>query len=187
MQTRLAALIVVPPLVAAVFGTLCALGYLLARAFGLPPRLDPPTWLRFAGGIILIAGFSLFGWLLAHRGPIDLLVSTYLTFAKAVRGVSPSEPSGRTEPLVVAGPHRWVRHPLYAAIVIMVAGWWLVLDVTFLLFSAGLLALWFNFVVTPFEERELRALFGARYEAYARHTPRLIPSLRRRGADRAAG
>jgi len=183
VRTRIAALIVVPPLVAAVFGTLCALGYLLALAFGLPPRLNLPTWIRVVGGVVLVSGISLFGWLLAYRGPVDLLVSTYLTFAKAVRGVNPSEPAGRTEPLVIAGPHRWVRHPLYAAVVVLVAGWWLVLDYTFLLFSAGLLALWFDLVVAPFEERELRALFGPEFEAYSRRTPRLIPSLRRRRSE----
>ena len=178
MRTRLAALLVVPPLVAAVFGTLCALGYLLVLAFGLPPRLGLPTWLRLAGVIVLGAGFGLFGWLRAYRGPVDLLVSTYLTFAKAVQGMSPSEPAGRTESLVIVGPHRCVRHPLYAAIIVLVAGWWLVLDYTFLLFAAGLLALWFNFVVAPFEERELHALFGPEYRAYAGRTPRLLPSLR---------
>jgi protein-S-isoprenylcysteine O-methyltransferase Ste14 len=86
---------------------------------------------------------------------------------------------------VIAGPHRWVRHPYFAAVVVLVAGWWLVLDYTFLLFAAGLLVVWFNFVVIPFEERELRALFGSPYETYARCTPRMSPALRRRSGDHA--
>jgi hypothetical protein len=98
VQTRLAAPITVLPLVAVMFCTICALGYLLARAIGLPLRLDLPTSLRLVGGVVLIAGCGLLGWLFRYRSPMAVLVSTYLTFAKTVRGVSASEPTGRTEP-----------------------------------------------------------------------------------------
>jgi protein-S-isoprenylcysteine O-methyltransferase Ste14 len=68
---------------------------------------------------------------------------------------------------------------MYFAVVVMVLGWWLVLDYTFLLLLAGLLTLWFNLVVIRFEERELRAIFAQQYEAYAKSVPKFIPSLRR--------
>ena len=63
---------------------------------------------------------------------------------------------------------------------VIVVGWWLLLDRTLVLFMAFLFFLWFNFVVIRFEERELRALFGEQYEAYAKAVPRFIPSLRRK-------
>jgi len=44
-----------------------------------------------------------------------------------------------------------------------------------LLFSALLLLLWFNFVVAPYEEKELVALFGEQYRQYAERTPKIIP------------
>jgi protein-S-isoprenylcysteine O-methyltransferase Ste14 len=68
---------------------------------------------------------------------------------------------------------------MYFAVVVMVLGWWLVLDYTFVLILAVLLALWFNLVVIRFEEQELRAIFGQQYEAYAKSVPRFIPSFRR--------
>lgn len=107
---------------------------------------------------------------------MDILISTYVTFSK-VRGgrVRLEERSIRTEPLVVKGPYRYVRHPLYSAVVLLLLGWWLLLDYTFLLISDLLLLLWFNFVVTRFEERELRAIFGDDYEQYASRVPRIIP------------
>jgi protein-S-isoprenylcysteine O-methyltransferase Ste14 len=76
---------------------------------------------------------------------------------------------------VVRGPYRYVRHPLYFDVVLLFLGWWLLLDYTFLLVAALFLLLWFSCVVTRFEERELKALFGDDYEEYARRVPRIIP------------
>ena len=73
------------------------------------------------------------------------------------------------------GPYRYVRHPLYSDVVLMLLGWWLLLDYSFLLVSTLLLLLWFEFVVTRFEERELRVIFGDDYEEYTRRVPRIIP------------
>jgi protein-S-isoprenylcysteine O-methyltransferase Ste14 len=99
-----------------------------------------------------------------------------VTFSKFARkGQSLKERSRRTEPLVVKGPYKYVRHPLYSDVVLLILGWWLLLDHSFLLISALLLLLWFNFVVAPFEERELRAIFGDDYEKYAERVPEIIP------------
>lgn len=61
----------------------------------------------------------------------------------------------------------------------LVLGWWLLLDLTFLLLSSVLLLLLFNFVVAPFEEEELRAIFGEQYERYKEEVPRTIPFTKR--------
>lgn len=106
---------------------------------------------------------------------MDILKSTYLTFSKLLTRTRLEEKSGRTEPLVVKGPYRYVRHPLYSGVLLMAAGLWLVFDYTLLLVTTILLLLWFNFVVAPFEERELTVLFGKAYSDYARNTPRFIP------------
>ena len=47
------------------------------------------------------------------------------------------------------------------------------------------LAGWYWFLLIPFEERELEALFGARYLDYRRQVPKLFPYGRR--YDRRAG
>ena len=181
MSTKTRALIVVPLLVMLLLAAFSALGYLLGIALGMAVRLRLPLPLRFTGLLALALGFAILAWLFTHRRPIDVLVSTYVTLTKNLAKVGLDEHAVRSEPLVITGPHRFVRHPLYSAAIILVAGWWLVFDYTFLLFCAGFLTAWFNFVVAPFEERELRALFGAQYEAYARATPRFLPSIRRRG------
>ncbi|MCX7013963.1 MAG: hypothetical protein NTW86_15660 [Candidatus Sumerlaeota bacterium] len=180
-RTKAIALLVVPSLVTLLLAAFCGIGYILGRVLGLPVRLGLPPPLRLAGLLVLAAGFGLQAWLFRHRRPMDVLVSTYETMAKSIRGAPRRGQARRDEPLILSGPHRHVRHPLYSAALLLAAGWWLVLDYTFLLFAAGFLFLWFRFVVTPFEEKELRALFGAEYESYARATPRFFPSIRRRG------
>jgi protein-S-isoprenylcysteine O-methyltransferase Ste14 len=116
------------------------------------------------------------GWVFRFRRPLDLITSTYVTVLKALKGTPPHEVSGRTEPLILLGPYRHLRHPQYFAVVVLWLGWWLLLDYTILLFMALLFHLWFFWVVTRFEERELRALFGKEYDAYARVVPRMLPS-----------
>ena len=69
---------------------------------------------------------------------------------------------------------------MYFAVVVLLLGWWLTLDFTFLLFMAFFFFLWFNLVVIRFEEKELRSLYGDEYEAYAQAVPRFFPSWKRR-------
>ena len=176
MGVRQQAFVVVPLVIlvlATAFGTL---GYFLGNALGMPGRLDLPLPLRAVGVVVLWLGLQLLGWLCKYRSPIEILVSTYVTMRKAVGRAAPQEASARTETLVLQGPQRYVRHPMYLAVVVLFLGWWLVLDITFVLFMALLFFLWFNLVVIPFEEKELRALYPAEYAAYAHAVPRFFPA-----------
>jgi len=167
---------VVPFAVLTVIAVFFTLAYLVTVWFRIPQELGFPLPVRFIGLLLLLSGFVFLGWLLRFRKPVDILISTYVTFSKAARGrASLDERSGRTESLVVRGPYRYVRHPLYSDVVLLLLGWWLLLDFSFLLISALFLLLWFSFVVTRFEERELKALFGNDYEKYASRVPRIIP------------
>jgi protein-S-isoprenylcysteine O-methyltransferase Ste14 len=173
-SVRTKALLWVPMAVSAVLMLFLALGYLVVAILGIPPTLGFVLHVRLFGALPLVVGFLFLLWLFRYRKPADILVSTYVTFSK-VRGVSLEKPLGRTEPLVIRGPHRYVRHPLYLGVVLLVLSFWVLLDYTLLLFSAILLLLWFNFVVAPFEEKELRAMFGDHYGQYSREVPRMIP------------
>jgi len=180
LETKAKAIILVPLVVFTVVVAFFTLGYLLTIAFQIPPKLRFPLPIRLIGLLTLVLSFLFFGWLFRYRRPVDILVSTYVSFSKVKRRVRLEERSRRTEPLVVKGPYRYVRHPLYLGVVLLVLGWWLLLDYSFLLISIILLLLWFNFVVAPFEEKELRAIFGEDYERYAKGVPKIIPFTRRR-------
>ena len=147
---------------------------------GIPFSFGFALPVRLVGVPVLTSGLLLIGWLFRYRKPVEVLVSTYVTLSKARGGAPLNEPAGRTEPLIVQGPYRYLRHPLYLGVVTMVSGCWLLLDCSFLLFSAILLLLWFNFVVAHFEEKELRAIFGEQYERYSKEVPRMIPFAKRR-------
>jgi len=77
--------------------------------------------------------------------------------------------------LVMSGPYRFVRHPLYAAEEIAVLGVWLQFmswPATAILVGHFIVQLW----RLSFEEAVLRESFPE-YDAYARKTARLVPGL----------
>jgi protein-S-isoprenylcysteine O-methyltransferase Ste14 len=78
--------------------------------------------------------------------------------------------------LVVAGPYRWVRHPMYTGLLgagmslaFLQGSWWL----------AGATALCFGLLAarTPIEERYLEERFGEPYREYARRVRRFLPGI----------
>lgn len=79
--------------------------------------------------------------------------------------------------LVLRGPYRLVRHPVYLGELVSALGLLLakphplVIGV-FVVFVA------LQYVRTIYEERALAAAYPGEYPAYARHVPRLIPGLR---------
>ena len=172
--------ILVSLVVLVVFAVSMALGYLICAIIGIPSSFGLALPLRLFGVFVLASGFILLGWLFKFRKPVDIMISTYVTIMKVIGGVPFDDSSGRTETLVVQGPYKHVRHPLYFDVVVLMVGWWLLLDYSFLLLSAVFLLLWFNYVVAPFEEKELRAIFGEQYEQYSNEVPRIIPFTKRR-------
>jgi protein-S-isoprenylcysteine O-methyltransferase Ste14 len=75
-------------------------------------------------------------------------------------------------PFAVRGPYRWVRHPLYSILLVLI---WSSPDLTAdrLVFS-GLFTVWI-LVGAHLEERDLVREFGVRYRAYQRLVPMLVP------------
>ena len=109
-----------------------------------------------------------------------MIVSTYYTFVKMFTLAPASKLEGRTEPLVVNGPQKYVRNPLYLAATSIFLGWALLTGGTSSFVGVGFVLLWFRFVQIPFEERELRAIFGDQYSRYSKEVPMLIPFPNRR-------
>jgi protein-S-isoprenylcysteine O-methyltransferase Ste14 len=78
------------------------------------------------------------------------------------------------------GIYRFVRHPMQSGLLLFL---WATPTMTVggLLFAGGLTA--YILIGLRFEERSLRADFGADYAAYAARVPALVPRLRQRGPE----
>ena len=78
-------------------------------------------------------------------------------------------------PFEVRGPYRWVRHPLYSGILVLL---WTNPDITTDRFLFNVL--WSAWIVgaTFLEERDLLREFGAQYRAYQKYVPMLLPFRR---------
>lgn len=114
------------------------------------------------------------GFALAVAGVVLLLVC----FAGFVAARGTPAPVAPTEQLVVEGPYRYVRNPMYVAVLTIVLGqtlWhaslWLVL---YGVVAWGVMATF----VRRYEEPALRARFGSDYATYRAAVPAWIPRLR---------
>ncbi|HYM39669.1 MAG TPA: isoprenylcysteine carboxylmethyltransferase family protein [Thermoplasmata archaeon] len=152
----------------------------VAVLVGLPWDVGLPWALRALGFVCLGYGAAMLVWVFRFRGPFAVLESTWVTFLKLFRRMPLDASGGRAEPLVVAGPYRWVRHPLYSGVDGLTFGIALLVDHPWAFLGSVALGLWFLAVLAPFEERELRALFGPAYADYARTTRRFLPLPPRR-------
>ena len=174
-----AAIIAVPTIVL-VLGGLYFASYLVSALLGLPPSLGFPMPVRAIGAGLVLAGLAVAGWIFMYRSPAAMLVSTYFTFEKLFGRAPVAERLGRTEPLIIVGPQKYTRNPLYFGVILIAFGWGLVGALTFALLAAVFILLWFRLVLIPFEERELRTLFGERYREYSNKVPMLFPFTKRK-------
>jgi protein-S-isoprenylcysteine O-methyltransferase Ste14 len=128
-------------------------------------REPVPYWapMRVLGVILLAAG-------------LFALVQAFVRFV--VEGLGTPAPIAAPERLVVGGLYRYVRNPLYVAVLTVIVGQALILGQLVLLPYAA--AFW---VITAafvrwYEEPALTRRFGADYEAYRRAVPAWRPRLR---------
>jgi methanethiol S-methyltransferase len=126
---------------------------------------------------LAIAAFGFFVWAARSLRPFDPL------------GLAPLVAHLRDKPepapiFVARGPYRWVRHPLYLAVLVLI---WACPDVTMdrLLFQV-LWSVWI-LLATRLEEADLLAEFGDAYRAYCREVPMIIPWPKQRKLSAWAG
>jgi protein-S-isoprenylcysteine O-methyltransferase Ste14 len=153
---------------------------------------------------ILMPGMvgGLLPWLLVHgaQGPtpqvpsawmvIGLLllvlgVGLYLWCAGAFTFIGKGTPAPIDAPkvLVVQGPYRWVRNPMYIAVLLVILGQALVFRSPVLIGYAVLFWLVVHAFVVVIEEPSLRNQFSGPYDDYLRHVPRWIPRPPSRGRE----
>ena len=132
---------------------------------GWQVREPVPYWapMRVLGVILLVAG-------------LIALIQAFVRFV--VEGLGTPVPVAAPERLVVGGVYRYVRNPMYVAILAIVVGQALLLgQLGLLLYAAGIWVITAAFV-RFYEEPALRRRFGADYEAYRRAVPAWWPRLR---------
>jgi protein-S-isoprenylcysteine O-methyltransferase Ste14 len=120
--------------------------------------------------------FRLVGGVLITLGVIGLLDS-FVRFA--VQDVGTPAPVFPTRHLVVSGLYRYVRNPMYVAVVSAILGQGLMLGNATLLEYGGLVWPLFHLFVLAYEEPALRARFGSEYKLFSTEVPRWIPRLPR--------
>jgi protein-S-isoprenylcysteine O-methyltransferase Ste14 len=125
----------------------------------------PPAWLQVVGWVVIAAGSA-------------ALIAAFMRFVLEGRGTP--APIAPTDELVVGGLYRYVRNPMYLAVVGVILGQAAVLGRWVLLPYAALFAAVFWSFVHWYEEPNLRRQFGAAYEEYARAVPGWWPRFRRR-------
>jgi protein-S-isoprenylcysteine O-methyltransferase Ste14 len=76
--------------------------------------------------------------------------------------------------LVISGPYRWSRNPMYIGVVTLLVGWWLLWDSRMLLTYLLVVACVFYVRVLVMEEPWAARHFGAEWEAYRANVPRWI-------------
>jgi len=104
-----------------------------------------------------------------------ILIETFLRFA--LQGIGTPAPIFPTRHLVVTGSYRYVRNPMYIAVVSFIFGQSFVFgDIR--VFAYGLFCwLAMHLFVVIYEEPTLRRLFPADYAAFSAHVPRWMPRL----------
>jgi protein-S-isoprenylcysteine O-methyltransferase Ste14 len=122
-----------------------------------------PVGVRVAGAVAVAAGAA-------------VLLGAFVQFVAEGRGTP--APVAPTDQLVVRGLYRYVRNPMYLAVLAVIAGQALILARPVLLAYAAVVAAAFAAFVHGYEEPVLARRYGAQYDDYRREVPRWRPRLR---------
>ena len=117
---------------------------------------------RILGGILIIVG-------------VPGLVDSFSRFA--LEGLGTPAPIAPPQKLVVTGLYRYVRNPIYIAVVAVIVGQALLFGDWRLIWYGALLWLVFHVAVVMYEEPTLKETFGTEYESFRANVPRWIPRL----------
>jgi protein-S-isoprenylcysteine O-methyltransferase Ste14 len=135
-----------------------------------------PWWLTgWRSGAGYPAPVPVTGAVLTAAGAMTLLAA-FAQFAVLGRGTP--APLAPTEQLVVRGLYRYVRNPMYLAVLAVITGQALLLSRPVLLGYGAAVAAAFIAFVHGYEQPTLARRYGAQYQAYQRAVPGWWPRLR---------
>jgi protein-S-isoprenylcysteine O-methyltransferase Ste14 len=119
-----------------------------------------PVWARWTGVVVLVIGSGLLVW----------------TFRSLGRNLTDTVVTRQRHTLVVHGPYRWIRHPLYDAVALLTVAISLI-AASWFFFVTGIAALCLLIIRTRTEEANLLARFGDDYRRYMERTGRFVPGI----------
>ena len=137
-----------------------------------------PWWLtgwQIRGALGSWAPARIAGLILLVLGGV-VLVQAFARFTVEGRGTP--APVAPTERLVIGGLYRYVRNPMYLAVVAAIAGQGLALGQPVLLTYGAVVWVTVASFVRWYEEPTLARQFGEQYETYRRAVPAWRPRLR---------
>jgi protein-S-isoprenylcysteine O-methyltransferase Ste14 len=102
-------------------------------------------------------------------------IAVWCIFTFAFVGHGTPAPLDPPRQLVIRGPYRFVRNPMYIGAGMTLAGAALFYGPLSILIYAGVFFVATNLFVVLYEERTLRRTFGSDYEAYCRRVRRWLP------------
>jgi protein-S-isoprenylcysteine O-methyltransferase Ste14 len=115
---------------------------------------------RAVGVVLIIAG-------------LPGLVDSFSRFA--LQGLGTPVPIAPPQRLVVTGLYRYVRNPMYVAVIVIILGQALLFADWRLILCGALFWLAAHVYVVAYEEPTLRRKFGVQYAAFCANVPRWIP------------
>jgi len=132
---------------------------------------------RFGSLRVDLAGFRFFGLI-----PIVIGAAIYVWCAGEFTFVGKGTPAPFDPPkeLVVKGPYRYVRNPMYVFVALALTGEAIFFEAPILVFFAAIAVTICHLWVLIYEERSLKRRFGEPYERYCDRVSRWIPGLPRR-------
>jgi protein-S-isoprenylcysteine O-methyltransferase Ste14 len=134
--------------------------WFLMNGYGLP--LPSSAAMVAAGSILILGGLA-------------VLLHSFTRFA--FEGAGTPAPIAPTERLVVGGAYRYVRNPMYVAVLSIIFGQALLFANWSLVIYACAVAVTVFTFVKLYEEPTLARRYGHEYEAYRRAVPGWLPRL----------
>jgi protein-S-isoprenylcysteine O-methyltransferase Ste14 len=131
-----------------------------------------PAILVYFTGAPFPSGWAWLGLIPAAIG-LALLVECVRLFATEGRGtLAPWDPPRE---LVARGVYRWVRNPMYVALLVILLGWAITFRSLAVVVYAAIVLTATHLRVVLYEEPTLRRMFGASFDRYVREVPRWLP------------
>lgn len=132
------------------------IAYIFASYVPVATVIESPA--NQVGLIIVVLGIALAGWSISALG----------------RAKTTVDPKGTPSALVISGPFRFTRNPIYLGNVLVALGVSIYLGSLSAFIAPILTFSLINALVIPFEEEKLAELFQAEYEAYKAKVRRWI-------------